>query len=456
MKKIFTNLTLIIFIPALYFIFVSAISESGKNINGNKTVLQPPPVEPKDFVNIIMNCDYINCQGIWVGDHLYKYKELGYNSVHVYPMDNPYYGIFNQPYDPYQIEHNTTLINAVHNAPLKFFYEQVKLSVPCYAQKIEYSLPSANGLHDANNGFCFQNVMNNNLLMNDGNKWVIHPVAGVNSEGYLCRNIYENLQQSDFFGRQVDYDWWYLYPTAKIKQEDYQNNPTAPVFAICIRNFKGEKSPEVDSLIFYAYDFGQYGGYNGNYIELHIRQDNLLNRITGTKTNNTGLNLGVDDENYMPGYGLAERCKVDFQIYWYGQVDFWFEKLTTLDDDGEKLFYKTDYDGYIDDELINIGSQANLYSYSMDEVTYSQLPAIKHVMDKISEYNTLHSTNIKFLVSESNWMAHNKMRKTDWGHQLTLQYLQPRAINVFAYEFAEYNWANVYYPPCTQRQQKPY
>ncbi|MBN1632958.1 MAG: hypothetical protein JW917_02190 [Ignavibacteria bacterium] len=126
----------------------------------------------------------------------------------------------------------------------------------------------------------------------------------------------------------------------------------------------------------------------------------------------------------MPGYGLAERCKVDYKIYWYGQVDFWFEKLTTLDDDEKNLFAASpfNYDQFIDEELLYIGgSSANLYSYSMDEVTYSQLPSIKYVMDKISEYNTSHSTNIKFLISESNWMAHNKMRKTDWGHQLTLQ-----------------------------------
>ena len=294
MKKIFTGITLILLIPVVYFIFVSALSESDNNVNHNKSATPQYPNETKEFVNIIMNCDWHNCLGIWIGDHLDKYKELGYNSVHVYPNSNDYYGYFNQPYTTEQVNHNKALIDAVYNAPLKFFYEQTKFSTPCYSQKLEYTLPSSDGNHSANNGFCFQNVMNNNLLMSDSGKQVIHPVAGVNNAGYLCQNIYENLQQSDFFGRQVDNGWWYLYPTVRIKTEDYQYHPDYPVFAICIRNFKGEKRPEVDSLIFLVRDFGQNGGYNGEYIELHKFLDINISRILGSKTV-TGLNYGIDD-----------------------------------------------------------------------------------------------------------------------------------------------------------------
>jgi len=428
MKKVFTKLVIVLIIPAVYFILAGAFSTGDKNKSSNEELSSPPSSGQKDFVNMIMNCDWFNCDRIWIGDHINKYKELGYNSVHVYPWSNSVYGKFEESYTPDQIALNTDLIDAVHTAPLKFFYEQIKLSKPCYAQKIEYTLPPNEDSHSTNNGFCFQNVMNSNLLMSDGVKWIIHPVAGVNNAGYLCDSIYENLQQSDFFSRQMDNGNWYLYPTVKIKQEDYQNNPGAPVFAICIRNFKGKKSSSVDSLIFYTNDFGENGPYGGDYIELHKHLFNALLNVISGDTTISGLNYGVADTNYMHNYGLADRCKVDFKIYWYGQVDFWFEKLITLDDDGHELFYNSQYDGIIDNELDVIGSQQNLYSYSMDEVTYSQLPAIKHVMEKINNFNP----NIKFLVSESNWMAHNKMRNVNWGHQLTLQYLQPKTINVFA------------------------
>ncbi|MEI7484895.1 MAG: T9SS type A sorting domain-containing protein [Ignavibacteriota bacterium] len=63
-------------------------------------------------------------------------------------------------------------------------------------------------------------------------------------------------------------------------------------------------------------------------------------------------------------------------------------------------------------------------------------------MDKISAY-----PNIKFMVSESNWMNANTTRSGNLGHGPMLSLLQPRVLNTFSYEFYNYSFGNVWYPP---------
>jgi len=432
MKKLFINLAVILIIPALYFVFISAFTKSD-NTESERTVSNTVSTDTTKFVNMIQNMDYVHCDSIWIGKHLNEYKELGYNAAHVYPSDNDTFGTFLGNYSQLQIVNNNKLIDSVHNRDLKFFYEQVKFSYLCYAQRLVY-LVSSNGNYNANNGFCF---IRTNGTLEAGDTTVLL-VEKLPTPAYtlVCDSIYENLQHSDYFGRQQDKLDWFVKPMVKLDTNNITDN--TPVFTIVYYSFSGDS---IGGQTILASNFKNPAGiYNGDYTDKFYRGQTAIPFSLSGDDSNNGLNKGRNPKQLK-----KDSCKVNFKIFTYGQAKFWFKKLTVDDFYANKLFDPSPYNNYdsiIHDELSHVGNNINLYSYYMDEVTYSQLPCIKYVMNKISAY-----PNIKFMVSESNWMATNVMRKTDLGHSLTLKTLHPRILNVFAYELWGGNDTGVTYIP---------
>jgi len=429
MKRLFTNLAVLLLIPALYLVFISAFTknENTKNVNtvNESTISNTVSTDTTEFINMIMNLDRLCGDELWVKENVDKYKDsLGFNAAHVYPVNDSLYGIFPNPLSSMQRGNIVSLIDKVQNKNLKFFYEHAFFSWLCFAQRLVYEVPTANGNTTANNGFCYKNVTV--APSSDSGRTVLHSVPGSNHDTVLlCSGIYENLQHSDKLSRQHDDTTWYLKPMVRANLTGV--NDTTPIFKIKVINFAGD---EDTSFVIKARNFRNNGVYNNNYTEtFYIGQTPIeLSTIGDTLT---GLNKGKNRDDLI-------NCEVDFKIYTYGYVDFWFDKLTVDNFYANKLFDPlslNNYDNRITELLDAVSTETNVYSLYMDELTYSQLPCTKYVMDKIDAYNQSHGKDIKFMVSESNWMNFNKTRGKSLGHRPMLTLLQPRAVNIFSYEF---------------------
>jgi hypothetical protein len=434
-KRIVTKLALILLVPLVYFLLAFGVNDINKPEKPMHLVpAKLVPIEPKYFINGVYNMDLRYCSnypngwipnGLWVGDYdnLQRYLELNYNTTHVYPVDNSSYGTFADAYESPQITNNLNLIQAVHDAPLKFFPESVKFSYLMYAQRVVYEVPYTNGNYDANvkDGFCYQNV-SGELMTDDGRTVLYNQKQDEPQYTLICSGIYENLEHSDFLGRQFDQNDWYIKPMVKA---DLTNIPDGtPIFRVVYFNFNGDSISNI-SITILARNFVQSNVYDYKFFN-YSNPINLI--VSGRK--DTGLNVGRENAD-------LKNCKVDFKIYWYGTVDFWFDKLTVDDFYADKLFDINDnYDDKIADELTNIAQNAgsNFYAYHMDEMAYSQLPCVKYLIDKIDAFNIANNTNIRYEVSQSNWYNVKLMRNTSIGFRTMLSTLHPQRFIAFDYD----------------------
>jgi hypothetical protein len=82
--------------------------------------------------------------------------------------------------------------------------------------------------------------------------------------------------------------------------------------------------------------------------------------VSGNTTD--GLNAGIDE------YWLTwpQRCRVDFKVYWCGQVDVWFDKMTVDDFYANKLL-STDRCGNFDEKILEMATPEN-FLYIVDIV----------------------------------------------------------------------------------------
>ncbi|MBL8008863.1 MAG: hypothetical protein JNJ56_15180, partial [Ignavibacteria bacterium] len=142
-------------------------------------------------------------------------------------------------------------------------------------------------------------------------------------------------------------------------------------------NFNGER---IDSVIIKIKNFrDDIGNYNGSYKEVFNFTGELGNflAISGRSDSVGGLNYGND--------GNIESSQIDFKVYWFGQVDVWFDKMTVDDEIGNNLF-RGIHDGKIDDEVSNFTSQISNYTFFCDEAVYSQIPCLEYIKNKMVSY----------------------------------------------------------------------
>jgi hypothetical protein len=144
---------------------------------------------------------------------------------------------------------------------LKGFYARTNITWLAEAQRLEYEI-SNNGSKAVNNGFTYQDIMNGTYTT-DGSRTVLNPKTGINSAGWLCKNIYENIQHSDFINRK-DKGNWFIKPVMKINKNDFSPDDTITVVRIDAINFRGEY---IKSAMIRVRNFGDSGfKYDGGYI----------------------------------------------------------------------------------------------------------------------------------------------------------------------------------------------
>jgi len=139
-------------------------------------------------------------------------------------------------------------------------------------------------------------------------------------EVLICDSIYENLQHSDFFGRQYDTTNWYFKPMLRVDTSHLNSlDSILPIFKIKFFTFNGIELQNYEKII-YAYNF-KHGmlNYDGKYINKFFEGTEPIN-ITVPSGLTTGLNTGREED--------LSACKIDFKIYTYGYADLYFDKLT--------------------------------------------------------------------------------------------------------------------------------
>lgn len=447
-KKTIKKLLAVLMVPVLYYFVVSGFSTEASNesnlaINPAKVV--PAPSTEKDFINCIFNGSFKSTpEEKWIDANITIYLgELNFNAIHIYDEINAdtgtgpivngtlRYGLFDQELSQDQINNTKGLMDSIDNAGLKLVYERCKLSKLCYAQRLVYEVSQNSSTE--NYGFCYTDCSN---YTTDSGRTVVHgydPVQQYPDGYWLATDIYENLQHSDLYNfnpQFADSGTWYMKPMMRIDSSIVNNYPDKPVVRIVVNNFKGNT---IRNVIIRAMNFKVGDSYNGQYTDEYTF--NLVDslKISGSVSDSNGLGFGYN--------GNLDSCKIDFKVYWMGQVEVWFDKMTVDDFYANKLFDPVpanNYDSYIEAEVTNFGEYDPLYAFFADECAHSNIPCIKYVVDKIRSI----PKDAKISFATTNFFNTYGMREDGWGFEPILDVIQPDYFSVDAHEF--WNW---YDPP---------
>lgn len=443
--------TLILIIPVLFFTgFISF--KTGKDSKSDNLLYSVQDTLLKDFVNYILNFHPVslsdNRSGRNIENWLRYYRDsLHYNGFHVYGGFNnkinnegsDKYGRFFSPLTGIQIENTRNLINQVQQYGMKGFFGRIKIEQLCYAQRIEYEV-SLNGDSLINYGFCYRNIMPNSYMI-DNDRTVLNANAGTDSAQWLCENIYENLQHGDLYGFvQADTSDWFVKPVMRIRKNDFNKTDTTKVAAIVIKNFSGIT---IDSVIIRINNFGSDSSeYSGEYTDSYNFPSKNLLQISGSTVLSNGLNKGI--ANHPAYWDWNSYCKIDFKIYWFGEVDIWFDKMIVDDTYSNDLFKgKYDYDIKQEDSCFAIYGKNKFFF--VDEIVNSNIPCIKYVQDKLDYYslqNGYESGIISFAVT--NGLNIRGMKNDNIAFEMILNKMQPRIMSCDIHEFNNFCYPDVF------------
>jgi hypothetical protein len=430
--KIFISVLLIVIIPVLYFLIWTGFNNV-EEVSTTKALIPASANPSKNFITCIYNNDYygINTQAKWsIKDNLPRYKyELNFNSIQI--SGGPQGGAFDDAISSYSTGVNG-LMSDIDTSGLMTLYGRQKLEKLCFGQRVEYEAEGGN------NGFSYQRRYAD--IITDSGRSVLHPCIS-NCDAtprILCDSIYENIQHSniiaDYFS-SADAGNWFLKPVMRIDSSVAHNNPTVPVIAIVTKNFSGETSGpngNKDSLVIRARNFldSSTQNYNGKYLENYsfLAGDKRLN-VSGNVTD--GLNKGRDDNN-------LDLCKVDFKIYWLGQVEVWFDKLIVDDEMGNNLFNADTsvshfYERKITEEIDAFKSSnfhRSNYAYYVDEMVYANIPCVKRVVELMKSVDT----NARLNCATTNYLNTRGMRNDTLAYRVFMQTLNPELFSNDAHE----------------------
>jgi|GEM_PF-5075317 len=264
------------------------------------------------------------------------------------------------------------------------------INVYTSGQRLIYEVSGRQNDHETNEGFCYSHIMPDVFTIDSG-RTVLHPVPGTNNSGYLCRDIYENLQHSDIFEKGHDEGLiWYVKPVMRIKPGLPDEIPVARIEMI---SYNGEEIDIELRTENFRDDMGNCRAeYMYKYYGLPVSQSLC---IMGSNAKN-GLTTGIDRTAALQ----KSNCKVDFRVYWYGQVELWFDKMIVDDLIANELFDPVNeqtiaYRIAQEEKYYNPDNTEN--NFLKREISASQVPCIKYVMSKmkIFERNSGSLSNIK-------------------------------------------------------------
>lgn len=229
------------------------------------------------------------------------------------------------------------------------------------SQRVVITLPG--GFEDGNEIYNFSDIKGYEETGDNGNK-VLYLSSGNYidnrqklEKGYALQNISGKLPLKLLRDTIGSFEL-YFKPNLKIRRGDFSFVDTRPVAAVIIYDEKGKIA---DSIVIRVRNFsdmnGKYdGGYTDKYLTEVVTADNNF-RIASDK---------LSGKNKYFGFQVS--------IYWFGEVDLWFEKLTVEDRIAKELFSGNYY--YIIKE-----------GYGIDEF-YSAADLLRQNKIKTANYNS--------------------------------------------------------------------
>jgi len=380
-------------------------------------------VKNKDFKNFIFTLGYNSKLPYqFFTNYIHEIKnELNFTNAHYYGNEDNYdgyYGDFGKLLSNGQIERINTLYDSVELNNLPVLSGRINIENVIYAQRIVYEA-EGNGDKNYNYGFSYQK--NSGKIITDGANSVVYASGESGTKpGYILENIYENLQHGDMFDFvQEDEGNWYIKPRMKIKTGENENARVVKINAV---NFKGDT---INSFIISVKDFGK--NYNGNYIERYIN-DFIVSGKYDTKT---GLNYGINDYNENDSKVWAEKCNIDFKVWWYGEVDVWIDKVIIDDNRGNNLF-NGQYDEIIKQEAEVFGKRKGNLAFYSDEVVYSNIDCMQKVDEIINSVKGISGPSIH--TATSNYHNTRGLKNDNLGYNALFTKVKLKSFSNDAHE----------------------
>jgi len=165
---------------------------------------------------------------------------------------------------------------------------------------------------------------------------------------YIAKQLYENNEQTNVITRR-DYSnayysdrkrigdnfRWYVKPRMRIDSAIANNplNQDKKVVRVEIFNYDSIMLPPIDIKVENFLDINfQY--YNGNYIEMY----NFKGCPQIYPLSVLGDELATDNIDTSAYYTPRNLSRVDYRIYWYGEVDVWLDYVKLDDEWAHFLF----------------------------------------------------------------------------------------------------------------------
>lgn len=152
---------------------------------------------------------------------------------------------------------------------------------------------------------------------------------------YIAQDIYGNIPIS-LKHDSICSSEWYLKPKIKIRKVDFSPGDTRPVAAIITYNFAGMM---IDSTVIKVRNFSDLSGkYEGDFIDKY----NTVNEMPGDNMQISSIDLFKN----MP----KNNTGLNIKVFWFGEVDLWFEKIT-MDDNIANVLLEGKYKEHIIKEI---------------------------------------------------------------------------------------------------------
>ncbi|MBN1633781.1 MAG: hypothetical protein JW917_06425 [Ignavibacteria bacterium] len=364
---------------------------------------------------------YIGANGGYLyPEYFFMYKELGYNTTvdfgfqgdsqapYVYDQNRIYGGFF-EPASFYisSVTNMLTKWNEIMNSPNSVFLRSSKIDRPCFGQRSTYQVEDNAIMIKQKPGYGYV-ISETGQNATDSNVRVKCCIAGRDGKNkYIAKQLYENNEQTNVITRR-DYGnayysdrkrigddfYWYVKPRMRIDSA-FANNPgnrNIKVVRIEILNYDNVIVKTVDIYVDNFLDDKNH--YGGNYLEMYNFSGQSRNPLSVS-----GNSIATDKIDTSAYYTPRELSKVDYRIFWYGEVNVWVDYVRLDDEWAHFLFTDDEYTeqtnnanrykfhSKIRSEVENLSNLPGFGYFYFDEFYYNNIPCIKEVIRLIKLYN---------------------------------------------------------------------
>jgi hypothetical protein len=327
--------------------------------------------------------------------HFGNYDSLKLDVIQSYSnrgdYDDPSQQCFGGFYDNILIYKDAVRASINNTSPLKVF-ERAKIVRPAYGQRSTYQAEQNPEMTFPRYYYAYHKYGPDFTDTDYGNVIVRRCIAGVDTQGYIVKDLIENCEQvnrptvADDKTWDIEYmisdnksaSWkWYVKPRMRIPMSVVNDNSKQndTVVSIEVVNFNNSDIRTFDIEVKH---FKNTPNYNGEYIEIYF---NDLGGILDLSFNSSFLCSGITSKN-------NSNSQVDYRIYWPGNVTVYLDYVRVDDEWAHSLFNPNldslltrpyYFSSRIQQEITAFGSKDLLSYFYMDECPINSFPCIAEV-----------------------------------------------------------------------------